>query len=306
MINVKNMKFQYPENSEFPSKALMPAIKDAIYNIAPEKITQIERHTADVELIITENENWYCEALSGWKVIRLSRKSIEIIWALSYGYYHFYINICNGVQSNGQKVDITGNEKLISARKLLTWAFNNLTKKEISEIPQGVPNIADKIHWGSDKHAIIEITLCTIAFFLHHELAHIKFVDDKFNHSIEEEWACDQEAINVILKEANEAEFNKRAFGVSVGLLLINGIGTETKFYDGLKHPFTYDRLFVNLENNVDEENDKIWGWVVAILALHMTNANIAQPNTVFDNFYQCAKEYRSLLENHSNELSSA
>lgn len=296
------MKFQYPENIDFPSKALMPSIKDAILNIAPEKITQIERQTSDVELIITENEKWYCEALSGWKVIRLSRKSIEIIWALSYGYFQFYTTICNGVQPIGQKVDVSGNEKLLSARKLLIWAINNLTEKEISEIPQGAPSIADKIYWGSDEHAIVEITLCTVAFFLHHELAHIKFANEIFENSIDEEWACDREAINVILKDANEAEFNKRSFGVSVGLLLINGIGTETKFYDGIKHPFAYDRLFLNLKDNIDEENDKIWGWVVAILALHMTNASIAPPKTVFANFYQCAEEYRNLLEKHSNE----
>ena len=164
-----------------------------------------------------------------------------------------------------------------------------------------MPSIADEIHWGSDEHAIIEITLCTIAFFLHHELAHIKFVNNKFNHSIDEEWACDEEAIKVILEGTTGAEFNKRAFGISVGLLLINGIGTETKFYDGIEHPFTYDRLFLNLEKNIDE-NNKIWGWVVAMLALHMTNANIPQPNTVFENFYECAKEYRNLLEKHSTE----
>lgn len=42
--------------------------------------------------------------------------------------------------------------------------------------------------------------------------------------------------------------------------------------------------------------------WVVAILALHMTNANIPQRDTVFENFYEFAKEYRSLLEKHSFE----
>lgn len=296
------MKFQYPENADFPSKALMPAIKDAIFNIAPEKIIEIESHTSDVELIITDNEDWDCKASKDWKVIFLSRKSIKITWALCYGYYQFYNNICNGVQPNGQVIGVAGNKKLSSARKLLTWAFNNLTKKEISEIPQGVPSIADKIYWGSDEHAIIEITLCTIAFFLHHELAHIKFANNEFNHSIDEEWACDKEAIKVILEGMNEAEFNKRAFGISVGLLLINGIGTETKFYDGSEHPFAYDRLFSNLENNIDENNDKIWGWVLAMLALHMTNANIPQPKIVFENFYECAKEYRNLLEKHSIE----
>ena len=296
------MNFQYPENIDFPSKAVMPYIKEAILRIAPEKFNEIKSHIADVELIITDNEDWDCKTSKDWKVIFLSRKSIEIIWAICYGYYQFYTNICNGVQPDGQKVDISDNDKLFSARILLTWAFNHLTKKEINEIPQGVPSIADKIQRDSDEHAIIEITLCTIAFFLHHELAHIKFANNQFKNPIEEEWACDEEAINVILNDANEAEFNKRAFGISVGLLLINGIGTESKFYDGLEHPFAYDRLVLNLEKKISKENDNIWGWVVAILALHMTNANIPQPNTVFENFYQCAKGYRSLLEEHSNK----
>lgn len=297
------MKFQFPETIDFPSKNLMPSLKEAILNIAPEKYDRIVKDTCEVELIVTDKEYWDCKASPDWKVIFISRKAIEITWALCYGYYKFYTEICDNLKPNGQIINLSKNTNLVAARKLMTWAFDNLTDKgKISEIPPEVPSIADRVHWGSDEHAILDLTLCTVAFFLHHELAHIKLADVNFENSIGEEWACDKEAIDLILSEASGLEFTKRALGISVGLLLINGIGTETKFYDGLEHPFSYDRLFRNLENQIDEENDKIWGWVVAILALHMTNANIAQPNTIFENFYLCAKEYRNLLEKYSNE----
>lgn len=297
------MKFQFPESSDFPSKRFFPLLEDIVFNIAPEKYENIVKDTDEVQLIVTDNNEWDCKASPDWRVIFISRKAIEVTWALCYGYFKFYTQLCNGIKPNGQVLSLKENINLDAAVKLISWAFENLTdKQKISEIPQGIPSIGDTIQKGSDEHAILEITSCTIAFFIHHELAHINLNDVKFDNPIGEEWACDKRAIDLILSDADEEEFNKRAYGISVGLLLINGIGTETRFYDGIEHPFAYDRLFINLKNHIDKENDKIWGWVVAILSLQMTNVQIPQPNIIFDNFYQCAEKFRDLLEKHSRE----
>ena len=184
----------------------------------------------------------------------------------------------------------------------MTWAMDNITGDQISELPEDCPKISDSFLNNSDMHMIYNLTQIAVGFLLHHELVHIKVINQHLEFSIlDEESYCDKEAARIILDISDNVLLKYRGLGVAIGLLLILSHGMPTRNFDGNSHPFSYDRLIYTLSPYADPDNDVIWGFTVAILALQMTNFGIQQPIKEFDNFYECVQEYRNLLENYSS-----
>jgi len=172
-INLR-MNIEIPNNDNFPSATWIKNVAETIvFALVPENHQEIEKITENVTLKITDSEEFRCEALSFGGLL-ISRKAIEIIWAFCYGYFTIYIHKLSGTDSIGQYVDLASNPKLLKSRKLLTWALNNL-QGNVSEIPKELPSIADNWEIDSKEHAISDLTQCVLAFFLFHELAHLKF-----------------------------------------------------------------------------------------------------------------------------------
>lgn len=293
------MKVEYPTAEGFPSEKILPLIPALFQRIVPEKQALIQQALENVTLAITDNSEWDCKASKGWNLIIISRKTVEVVWAFSYAYWFFYQEFTKVGSPDGQTMNLGANSSLKAPRQLLVWAIDNLTRREVSELPTGLPSIQDAIVEGSDLHAVLEIALTTIAFFLHHELAHLKFASRGITQAIlDEERACDKEAASIMLEVEDKALQNQDAIGTANGLLLINAIGFSSGFFDGIEHPFAYDRL-ISLEEWIDPENDLVWGWVVSMLALHMTNAGLAQPTQVFETFHDCAKAYVKIIAEH-------
>ena len=295
------MNIDITSKLDFPSAKIIPKLPELFTKIAPEKRNQILNDTKNVTFNVTDGDEWRCEALKNYGLIVISRKTVEIVWAFCFSFYTIYKELLNNVKPEGQYINMLDKPELKTARDLLTWGIDNLTKKERSDLSGDFSFINDKPRYGSDEHVILEITLCTLAFFLHHELAHIKFAGISFKSTIQEEEKCDIEAAKVILETSNKAEKEKRCFGVSTGLLLINSIGFKTKNFDGIEHPFSYDRLINTLVKFVNED-DKIWSWTVGILSLHLTNYGIEQPKEEFDNFYKCVIKHKALIEEYKDK----
>ncbi|KQX09888.1 hypothetical protein ASC72_21645 [Flavobacterium sp. Root420] len=138
-----------------------------------------------------------------------------------------------------------------------------------------------------------------LAFYYFHEVGHLLAKDLPFDNSISEEVFCDDFSIDLLLSNCKTDELKWRKRGIALGLTLMNVIGMHTGFYDGLDHPFAYDRILNSLEKKIDKDDDELWGWVTALFALHMTENNIEQPTKEFENFNQAVTVYRNILEEH-------
>ena len=295
------MNIDITSKADFPSAKIIHKLPELFTKIAPEKETQILKDIENVNFNVTDGDEWRCEAIVNYELIVISRKTVEIVWAFCFSFYTIYKELLSNVKPEGQYINMLDKPELKKARDLLTWAIDNFTKKNKSNLSSDFSCINDNPKYASDEHVILEITLCTLAFFLHHELAHIKFSGNSFSSINQEEERCDFEAAKVILEISNNAKKEKRCFGVSTGLLLINSVGFRTKIFDGKDHPFSYDRLINTLIKFVDKD-DKIWSWTVGILSLHLTNYGIKQPKEEFDNFYQCVVKYKALIEGYKDE----
>jgi hypothetical protein len=139
---------------------------------------------------------------------------------------------------------------------------------------------------NSNSHVANEVAACAAAFFLHHELAHVRLghapTEDSVL-SIEQEREADYEAADWILGKAPTGQIFKRAFGITVGLAILVGRGIHYGYHDGETHPRTFDRLYFTLEKYAADPRDTVWAFAMVVLKLHLDNAKIPVPEVVFD-----------------------
>lgn len=149
-----------------------------------------------------------------------------------------------------------------------------------------------------------EITLCAIAFFLHHELSHTYLDQVRSQSSLNHERDCDEAAAKWCLGAVGVQQLvvQKRALGVAVGLLVIAARGIHTGEHDGVEHPLDFDRLLDTLVAFVPPEQESVWGAVVAVLAIHTSAIGRSPPPGEFVGstaFRDAAVAYREQLREH-------
>ncbi|HEX5150411.1 MAG TPA: phage exclusion protein Lit family protein [Parafilimonas sp.] len=290
------MIIQYPVNRNFPCGPILESFDNILERAVPERKEEIEKLISSITFEITDNPKFKLwEILPFPNLITGSRKAIEVIWALSYAYWEIYQKYICGATSLGQSIFF--DKDVDDSKRLLSWALENIQSEyDGIELPPNLPSPANNYEPESSAHMAIEFTQMITAFYLFHELGHI-VLKGQCSEQIDEEKACDKYAIDFMLSNCPSNCFTKRALSISVGFSLLNVIGIHEKYFNGITHPFTYDRLIDNLENYVDKNDDIVWGYVIAILSLHLTNQNIAQPTKEFERFYDCIEEYKNIFK---------
>jgi len=243
----------------------------------------------ELNLRITENIGFQCEIAFN-NTILLSQASIEIIWSITYAHFIYYKLYCKGIKPDGQTIELN-NENWIIPKEMLTASTHALINNESFDFLDSYPrNFCDVNEIGKIfKYALI--------FFLSHELFHVKYYET-YSDSLHEENNCDIDALKLILNSSGENDYLIKSKGICYGLMILNVYGIHTNYFDGITHPFTYDRLIKNIELFFGKENDKIWGLVLAMFALHMTEKGISQPTDEFETFHDCIIEYKRIFEN--------
>jgi hypothetical protein len=180
---------------------------------------------------------------------------------------------------------------------LLNWAYENwLGDKDIAWPPH-LPCPAEQPVENEFLKLAHDLCLCSMAFLIHHELAHIKARHP--SKSIENEKEADAEAANWILHrslEENDLRFIKRSLGIAIPLEVLITKGILTGEYGGRDHLPSYDRMLQILGSFITDKNHVVWGVVIAILKLHLDAASIKTPNVIYDSFLGCAEAYANIL----------
>lgn len=244
-----------------------------------------------LKLRITDNSEFQCEIAFN-NTILISEITIEIIWYLTYAHLVYYALFCKGTKPAGQIMKLQS-ENWEVPKEMIKAAVNVLSNKSSFRFTENFPR-----NFYSDNE-FGKIFKYTLLFFLSHELFHVKWYA-MFNELLTEENNCDIDALRLILNSADDNDYLIKSKGVCLGLMILNIYGVHTSNFDGITHPYTYDRLINNLELFFGKESDKIWGLSVAIFALHMTEKQIPQPKNEFDNFFDCVIAYKQILENEN------
>ena len=242
----------------------------------------------NLNIRITDKTEFQCEIAFN-NTILISELTIEMIWCMTYAHLTYYNLFCKGIKPDGQFIEFN-NENWNISKEMLSKSIKWFTNNEPFSFSNSFPRTF------RDDNEIGIIFKYALLFFLSHELFHVKF-NGNYSTLIDEENKCDIEAIKLILNASEDKYYLYKAKGICVGLMILNIYGVHTNNYDGKSHPYSYDRLINNLKLFFGKENDKIWGLILAIFALHMTQKQIKQPRKEFDNFYDCIIEYKRILK---------
>ena len=273
--------------------------------IAPERLPQLQEKYQDIDLVISDGNKFLSDAYPTNKIVRLSRRVVELAWAFSYAYWEIYQGVFNGRQLNGEAIDWNAFDNLLPALQLLRWAQQGLIGEHEDDWPATLPKPDPNRPFNSSEHVADEMALCVVAMFLHHEFAHI-IVDPEITlNRIEEERLCDSCAADWILcsPDLGSDVLQKRAMGVAIGMLMLTVRGiSRGSTVDGV-HPQGYVRLVDVLKDRLPADQQAVWGVVVAMLAIHVNDSRMPANPEAYNDFRDASLGYcdhirRNLMEN--------
>lgn len=288
---------------ESPIRHVMQHVHEAVVNIAPELR---ERFASDYDEFVLEyldDYKWICDVDVARKHIRVSRKVMEVLWAAAFAYFRLYLAI---QERTGDRVSVSAefefatDAPLRDSVDILHWAMSTWLNESDEVWPPHLPNPIQNPQHASDEHVADELSLCAIAFILHHELAHIR-LQHLGGSELDSERDADIEASAWVLghlEDENDPQFVKRALGVATALEVLVAKGIHTQAYGGGSHPRSFDRMMNALDRHISDHNHPTWFFVSAILKLHLDNTSHGAeiPDREFESGRACVDAYVDAL----------
>lgn len=180
--------------------------------------------------------------------------ALEYLWAFSHYCWILTQEYAEAQKNGNSYFDCVGSERLKSSFTLLEWAKHNLANSGIDRWPDigPRPRLSPTSH-GDDEHVASELFLCSLAWMLHHEIAHIVLDHPFLNTSLSEseERAADEFATKWLLSglEENDPRLKKRALGVAVAVLCLQSLEVGSVTCLRNTHPAAHDRIFKNISS---------------------------------------------------------
>lgn len=182
--------------------------------------------------------------------------ALEYLWAFSHYCWVLTQEYALAQRAGICHFDCIGSNRLKESFSLLQWAKSNLLGSGIEPWPQAAPRPrpSPQSH-GDDEHVASELFLCSLAWMLHHERAHIvlghPFINTTFSEI--EERDADKFATDWLLDglKANDPRLRKRALGLAVAVLCLQSLEIESNTCLRNTHPAAFDRIDKNTSSYV-------------------------------------------------------
>lgn len=180
--------------------------------------------------------------------------ALEYLWAFSHYCWVLTQEYAKAQKDGASIFDCVGNARLNSSFALLEWAKKNLANSGIEKWPDTAPRPRQSpASYADDEHVASELFLCSLAWMLHHERAHIVLNHPFVNTSLsqEEERAADEFATSWLLDglQQNDPRLKKRALGIAVSVLCLQSLEVGSVTCLRNTHPAAHDRIFKNISS---------------------------------------------------------
>ena len=293
-----------PNNMKTPTKHLFTHLTAALINIAPENKDLFHQEHGALDIEFEDSHKWILNCAPDVQKITVSRKVVEVMWGAAYGYMTIYMKIVQSrLIDQVRVVDLHEDEEISKAAELLSWVFSTWLTSDGSSWPANLPQPTSRPKFGSMQNVADELCLCGCAVLMHHELAHIRL-----KHSppttIDMEKDADREAVRWIIDhdfDELDDRFVKRMLGVVLAFEVLTAKGIHTRQFGGSTHPFSYDRLYAAISENIESRNHVVWCFLAAIMKLHLDNSGVATESIVYGDFQESVDNYIDLLSEISN-----
>ncbi|MHB8521525.1 MAG: phage exclusion protein Lit family protein [Limisphaerales bacterium] len=265
-------------------------LPNSVFTIAPERKAEFDTSLNDFDLIYVSQRRWkfcaYPERTPS--EVWVSRGAVELIWCASLAHFLFYTRLIQRRKfDRPTEIDPHSDPVVSKALLLLSWAIKcQLEHDEADNWPPGMPCPLQSPASESDENVADELCLVSCAYFLHHELAHIRNEHDSISQqqlenpemaalSLSQEKEADIEAAEWVLDGigVESSMFVKRMLGIVQGFLLTTAMGLYGGNLGGKTHPFSYDRLTSLLSRFLGNAPHITKGIAFAVLDLHFQNS---------------------------------
>jgi hypothetical protein len=264
---------------------------------APERAPALDELIASVQLSFPDAGSFVCEYRPITRIVVVSRKVLEIVWASSYAYFVVYKRVFEELPQNEHTVvDLHADPVLSPAADLLFWVHNDWHLKQDNPWPAGLPQPAATTVNGSNERYATGIFDIAMAFILHHELAHHRLRHSDSEHEAEHD--ADYEAARWLLDGLSETSsaFQYRAYGIATALGILSARAIHRETFSSPTHPRAFDRLFNTLGRFIKEGHHPAWRMAVVILRLHLEASRIQIPVGKYRDARECVNAYVDAL----------
>lgn len=262
-----------------PARWIAPDLPAAPAAGAPEKMALLDPDIKVVRFQITDSGKWDLCYLPSSGIIRVSRKTIEVVWAASCAYYQVYKRVFEDTPEGVAAVlDFEADSELSRAMDLLLWAFNDWVDGTDTFWPVGLPQPVEMIRSDSLEQHATQLALITFSYLFHHELSHHRLKHAESLPDYERE--ADREAAKWLLDGLVETDYRFifRTWGIGTALALITARSIHTGQFTSSTHPRSFDRLYNTLTEFVSLGHHPGWSMALAIVHLHMASSGIGTP----------------------------
>jgi hypothetical protein len=265
-------------------------VPNSVFTIAPERQAEFDISLDDFDLIFVSERRWkFCAYPERTPPeIWVSRGAVELMWCASLAHFLFYTRLIQGNRfDQPTEIDPQADPGVRNSMQLLRWAIHcQLNHDEFDNWPPDLPRPLQVPPRESDENVADELCLVSCAYFLHHELAHIRldhatFTEEELENpelaelSIAQEKEADIAAAEWVLGgiDVESPMFVKRMLGIVQGFLLTTSMGLYGGNLGGRTHPFSYDRLTSLLDRFLGDAPHITKGIAFAVLDLHFQNS---------------------------------
>lgn len=248
--------------SNMPILELDQYIAQCAARISPTRATELGQFSDAKGLSIeyTDDKKFSIRVNLSTNTIKLPIGALNYLWCATHLFFTLYQAYVANQQAGKTTLDTSGNAETNAAVNLFNWARDDLISSELVWPTNALKPTLD--HQSGDCiHFSNEIFLAALAWIIHHERAHVELEhqgNSKGSESVRQEMDADRSASEWLMTGcATELERQKRAFGISTGLLAMALIDNpKLKIPEVKSHPPDMERLLDNLDiARLDKEN---------------------------------------------------
>lgn len=258
-------------------------IAECAARISPAKAVELAEFSSSkgVSIEFTDDKKFSIRVNLATNTIKLPIGALNYLWCATHLFVALYQAYVSAKERGQESLDTSSDAETSAAVELFNWAGRDLIVGSLAW-----PSNAAKpslVHRPGDLiHITNEIFLAALAWILHHERAHVELEhmgNSKGPESIRQERDADRSASEWVMANcASELERQKRAFGITTGLLAMALLDSPKLQIPEVKsHPPDMERLLDNLAiAELDPENI-VYSYSFVVLQFCIGQYDLAQ-----------------------------
>ncbi|MEN8260073.1 MAG: phage exclusion protein Lit family protein, partial [Pseudomonadota bacterium] len=219
--------------------------------------------------------------------------SLELLWCAAHAYCVLTNEYQKAHDSGAAFFNSGATSRCRRALTLYDWALRKCVDRLDETWPSDATMPTKEASNGSDIWAANELFLISVAWIIHHEIAHVHLGHPTVTtRSIDEEKEADLSGTKWVLPDAGAiAEITKRTLGIATAILVLTACDLRAHSFRASTHPRSFERLMYCVAHGELAEDHRIYAVIFVLLQIHL--ADVPRLNLILSNHYNKIDYFR-------------